>query len=63
MNMARSPGLGSSSSVLFEFLLFDMLRPTSEDGSSFFGVNVVFRLISVLVDWLEPIRNINDNVK
>lgn len=54
-----SPPLESSSSALFEFLLFDMLRlpPTDDDElaeSSFFGVNAVFRFISVLDDCDEP---------
>lgn len=41
--------------MLFEFLLFDILRrPASEDDSSFFGVNAVTRFISALVDCVEP---------
>lgn len=52
MKAVDPPGRGSSSSVLLEFLLFDMLRPPAvEDGvSSFLGANALFRLISVLVD-------------
>lgn len=58
--MDRSPGLGSSSSALFEFRLFDTLRlPASEadDKSSFFGVTALLRLISVLDDWEVPFRS------
>lgn len=57
MKIDRSPDRGSSSSVLFEFLLFDILRrPPSDDddGSSFLGVTAVLRLISVLDDCEEP---------
>lgn len=53
--MDRSPpDLGSSSSVLLEFRLFDILRRPAanedDDGSSFFGVNALLRLISTLDD-------------
>lgn len=50
----RSPDRESSSSVLFEFLLFDILRRPPTDESSFFGVTALFRLISVLDDCMEP---------
>lgn len=53
--MDRSPGRGSSSSVLLEFLLFDILRRPAmdDDDSSFFGVTALFRFISVLDDVCE----------
>lgn len=57
MNMDRSVDRGSSSSVLFEFLLFDILRRApadDDDGSSFLGVSAVLRLISVLDGCDEP---------
>lgn len=68
MNIDRSVDLGSSSSVLFEFLLFDILRRAlavdvdEADGSSFLGVTAVLRLISVLDDCDEPgIRRLHAN--
>lgn len=64
--MDRSPDLGSSSSVLLEFRLFDILRrPAANDdevGSSFFGVNALLRLISTLDDCDVPgIRRLHAN--
>lgn len=53
-NTDRSPDLESSSSVLFEFLLFDILRRPPIVASSFFGVVAVLRLISVFDDCVEP---------
>lgn len=53
-NTDRSPDLESSSSVLFEFLLFDILRRPPSGASSFFGVVAVLRLISVFDDCVEP---------
>lgn len=53
-NTDRSPDLESSSSVLFEFLLLDILRRPPIVASSFFGVVAVLRLISVFDDCVEP---------
>lgn len=59
MNMDRSPDLESSSSLLLEFRLFDILRrPAAKEddcGSSFFGVNALLRLISTLDDCDVPV--------
>lgn len=56
MNIERSPDLASSSSVLLEFRLLDMLRrpPTVGPPSSFLAIGAVLRLISVLDDCEEP---------
>lgn len=65
MNMDRSFDLGSSSSMLFEFRLFDILRRPAasedDDGSSFFGVNAVLRLISTLDDCVVPMEEPNES--
>lgn len=62
-NTDRSPDLESSSSVLFEFLLFDILRRPPSGASSFFGVVAVLRLISVFDDCVEPFFILGKNYK